>query len=97
MPNADWYRHVYREHNTGADALANQAMDLRSSATWSFSQTEKLLWLCAHFDGGKRGEDTAACGWHLQGCAAYDDDGDSTPTWRTLAWGRLLLPAGTSS
>eukprot|EP00973_Karenia_brevis_P001537 208663-Karenia_brevis.AAC.1 len=62
-------------------------MDWRSSAAWAVSDTEKLHWLCAHFDGGKRGDDAAACGWHLQGCAAIAQD-DSEPIWRTLAWGR---------
>eukprot|EP00973_Karenia_brevis_P082891 11494252-Karenia_brevis.AAC.1 len=69
-------------------------MDLQSSAAWSAIPEGKIRWLCGHFDGGKRGEVAAACGWHLQ---AYTEQGSSEPRWLTIAWGRILLPGHTTT
>ena len=51
--------------------------------------------VCAHFDGGKIGENVAACGWHLQGSSCYDTEGE--PIWTILAWGSVLLEASSST
>ena len=97
MPSAEWCRHVYRERNMEADRLANEAMDDCASATWhTCNKFPRMQQLCAHFDGGKRGDIAAACGWHLQGSHEVEPNGE--PVWHTLAWGSLLLdPRITSS
>ena len=93
VPTVDWCRHVFRERNKAADALANRAMDSSSSAIWtSSSSVPDLERLCVNFDGGKRPDGSAACGWHLQGGTGREEDG--TLEWYTLAWGSLLLNPG---
>ena len=88
--STDWFRHVYRERNKAADELCNRAMDNGTSATWINTECRsQLVKICAHFDGGKRGDTAAACGWHLQGSPGFDDHGDVI--WITLAWGSILL------
>ena len=92
-PSADWCRHVYRERNVAADTLANKAMDEKTSSMWhSTDMHPKMQQLCAHFDGGKRGDVATSCGWHLQGSLGADIDGE--PVWHTLAWGSVLLDPG---
>ena len=95
-PIDDWCQHVYRERNKAADSLANRAMDTGSSSLWVAGTAASYLnLLCAHFDGGKRGDEAASCGWHLQG-GTYSDD-NKTSNWHMLAWGCLLLEPTTTS
>ena len=95
-PSSDWCRHVYRERNKMADALANKAMDQQRSTAWALTdQLPRMQQLCAHFDGGKRGNTAAACGWHLQGSPGIARDGE--PIWITLAWGSVLLDPMTTT
>eukprot|EP00973_Karenia_brevis_P029674 4093119-Karenia_brevis.AAC.1 len=67
--SADWYRHVYREFNKEADALANLAMDQESSSNWA-RPVSALRPYCLRgwFDGGRRGEQHSSYGWILTGC-----------------------------
>ena len=44
---------------------------------------------------GKRGELAASCGWHLQGSACLNHEGE--PVWHTLAWGSVLLDPATTT
>jgi hypothetical protein len=96
-PSTEWCRHVYRERNKAADELANRAMDSNTSTVWQTLESHsKMHQLCAHFDGGKRGDSSASCGWHLQG--SYDLDTSGEPVWYTLAWGSVVLdPTVTSA
>ena len=95
-PSTDWCRHVYRERNKCADELANLAMDRQESEIWQSSERmPRMQQLRAHFDGGKRGNATASCGWHLEGSPAKDRDGH--PLWRTIAHGSILLPPDTTT
>eukprot|EP00973_Karenia_brevis_P042456 5878196-Karenia_brevis.AAC.1 len=72
-------------------------MDTKCSASWSdTSVSTRMCWLCAQFDGGRREDGSASCGWHLQGCPR--DHGLWEPTtWKTLAWGSVVLPVGTTT
>lgn len=42
VPTASWARHVYRERNTIADALATNVMDRKSSSSW-VARLDELL------------------------------------------------------
>jgi hypothetical protein len=65
-------------------------MDKGASSIWqSTAEYPHMQQLCAHFDGGKRGDIAASSGWHLQGSCGQDVDGE--PVWHTLAWGSVLL------
>ena len=93
-PDADWYRHVYRELNTEADALANKAMDQQCSSEWA--RPRSLLrpyHLRGWFDGGKRNDELSSCGWLLQ--ANFDECVDEC-RWSTVETASLLLPPGTT-
>ena len=48
-----------------------------------------MVKLCAHFDGGKRGDTAAFFGWHLQGSPGADENAEVI--WNTLAWASVLL------
>ena len=91
---AEWARHVYRELNTRADGLANQAMDSNASDVWClrapFSRPSAMR---GWFDGGRRDELHSSCGWCLQAAwttGLEDDD------WREIATGSVTLPPGTT-
>ena len=87
---ADWFSHVYRERNKKTDELCNRAKNDNRSSTWVNQRCSGImLKLCAHFDGGKRGDTTAACGWHMQGSPGTDASGQAI--WITLAWASVLL------
>ena len=94
MADVNWYRHVYRELNTQADALANRAMDEGMSSEWSrphaYLRPHRLR---GWFDGGRRHDGLCSCGWLLQ--ASYSSIVDTH--WSTVAWACVLLPAGTST
>ena len=95
-PSAESFRHVYRERNKAADRLCNLAMDKQASTVWiSPGRHVTITKLCAHFDGGKRGNLSAACGWNLQGCVGTDANGDAE--WDTLAYGSILLDPSTTT
>ena len=91
---ADWYRHVYRELNHEADALANRAMDEMRSSAWcrphSFLRPVRLR---GWFDGGRRSASVASCGWLIK--ASYESSPDAA--WYTIASASVLLPTGTTS
>ena len=92
---ADWARHVYREHNKEADALANQAMDDQCSSGWlrgAWNLVPRRL--RGYFDGGRRENLTSSCGWLVQAC--YTEEISQT-SWHTVAWGSHLLEGGTTS
>ena len=90
---ADWRRHIYRELNKDADALANRAMDRRASEVWwSPDHLPPFARLRAYFDGGRRAEDCCSCGWLLQGMRW-----SSPAKWHTFATGSIFLAPGTTS
>ena len=71
-------------------------MDTKASTVWiNPERNTALTKLCAHFDGGKRDDDAAAYGWHLQGSAGMDTDGETE--WVTLAHGSVLLDPSVST
>ena len=95
VPSADWARHVYRELNQEADALANKAMDERHSSDWM-----RESWLLrprrlrGYFDGGRRDAFVSSCGCLVQ--ASYTDE-PTQSSWHIVAWGCVLLGAGTTT
>eukprot|EP00973_Karenia_brevis_P062042 8627699-Karenia_brevis.AAC.1 len=63
MPSCNWCRHVYREFNKEADALATRALTIKdNTAHLRLTPANKPLHLRATFDGGRRGTE-AGGGW----------------------------------
>ena len=84
-----WLRHVYRELNTEADAMATKAIETRQA---HFEANAAYIQQAAcraniHFDGGKR-DGIASCGWVLS--ASFEKD-PCNKLWRRVASGALPL------
>ena len=95
IASSDWWRHIYRELNTKADALANRAMDRReSTASACLMMPSKPKRLCAWFDGGVRDSSLSSCGWLLE--ASWSEPSEAS-SWTVVAYASLLLPSGTTT
>ena len=53
----------------------------------------RLVRLRGWFDGGRRSDSLASCGWLIK--AAYTFSPETS--WCTIAWASVLLPAGTTT
>ena len=69
---ADWFRHLFREHNTVADTHANWLMDNGDSgagAQWEtpglWEKLQKARHVVLSFDGARRGRGLGAAAWVL--------------------------------
>ena len=82
--SADFFRHIYRELNTEADALANKYAD-----SWSLEYYEApAKHIRAFFDGSRR-PSKAAFGWIVYASSA---NGDEISDWKPLATRSCVLP-----
>ena len=89
-----WVRHVYREHNTEADTLANEVMDLGAGAFKNDAisdgvvpRTPSCARLRCSFDGGQRGS-KASSAWIIQ-------VETQAGVWRTWKAAGYFLPGAT--
>ena len=85
---ADFCRHIFRELNQEADAMANR----HGSSCHVKEYGEPAACVRAFFDGSVKGK-RAAFGWVVQECSAGDQD---MSKWRTVATKSGSLPDGAS-
>ena len=85
---SNWCRHVYREFNSRADALATRGvLDRRGSHTLHETPHGKPFLIRCAFDGGRR-DSEAASGWWLEGSWVCEGQ---EPSWTTIAEASVYL------
>lgn len=91
----NWFRHVYRELNSRADALAGEARRTKRRNVWSRTLIARPFCIRGHFDGS-HGADDSAVGWYVE-CAwqRCRNDGVSEPLWHEVARAGFCIGTGT--
>lgn len=92
--SADIHRHIFRELNVEADALANEAHS-KGTQSWQSNGLRRCRFYRAFFDGSKRGASTTGA-WILYGSQG-EASHSSECVWMKLAWSHFPVDAASST